>query len=211
MTWLAVFGPRVCSPAVLASASGCLPCDVNLPNVHVVGAVPCPRRAIPTRPLSSATISRQFVWVLRVAPPGLPAAERKHFTPLVLGGIANVGFLAEAACDKFSLPRSVADDISFFRVPNEERAHAIERDPSSAADILSDPPLFASVSVVAGSWFLVRVPPAVVPGALRGDDERGPRASFTHARPSPQSLLPFRAAPDGRARDAGGGADGGPR
>ena len=62
-----------------------------------------------------------------------------------------------------------AGQVKLFRVPDEARARAIQRDPSSAANILRSDSLFANDPVVAGSWLLARVPPppAAAPGASR--------------------------------------------
>ena len=108
-----------------------------------------------------------FVRVLRVAPPGFPAYEHQVFATISIDGIADSGFLAERVCTK--LGWADAGQVAIFLVRDEETARAIQRDPSSAKDILLGDPLIASDPVVAGSWLLARVPspPVVAPGAPR--------------------------------------------
>ena len=87
--------------------------------------------------------------------------------PLLAGD--NVARLVARACEKFPRWGVDAGQVKLFRVPNEEQARAIQRDPSSAAGILRGNSLFSSDAVEPGSWLLARVPPppAAAPGASR--------------------------------------------
>ena len=99
-----------------------------------------------------------FVQILCVAPVGSVAYRDQDFTPVRADDVSNIGLLKVRACTDFGwgAPTSVA----LFLVPDEARARAIQRDPSSAKDILLGDSLFATDAVVAGSWLLARVPPA---------------------------------------------------
>ncbi len=93
----------------------------------------------------------------------------------------NVARFTGRACEKLGLGAGAPSRCPLFRVPDEARARAIQRNPSSATDILLGEPLFASDAVEPGSWLLARVslPPAAEPSASRRRRAESERRSLS--------------------------------
>ena len=142
------------------------------PRARPVARLAPPRLALtssrppPLPRLSPNPCQTPFVWVLPVSDTALAG---RVFGKVPLAGCADVADVAKRACEEYPRWGVDASQVELFRVPNEGQARAIQRDPSSAADIiLRGDSLFASDAVEPGSWLLARVPPpAAAPGASR--------------------------------------------
>ena len=121
-----------------------------------------PRARFLTRGPPPSFHAQSFVFIKRVTD--------ASFSPLDTSGVASrsIGHLVRLACTELKWGESPTQ-FSLYRIPSD-RAHAVERDASTAEDLLRGDSIFSGATlpdagVVTGSFLLARIKPVLSIGA----------------------------------------------